>query len=173
MIYSRTEIAAVCRKYGSWLWLPKGIDGSRVLWAMSGNESSFGEHCTPRHEGAYCTGIYSHAPEVVALTAKYGHGAHSSYGPWQILLVNCTAPVAPEDMADLNRAALETVKFINRRILHEQKASTIEEIAAAWNSGTFHHPNGLSEGVARYVHDFRNYYDHELMPDTVISGTVQ
>ena len=99
--FTRDQVAAACRKFGTLLWLPAGahIDGPRLLWAMSGNESTFGHHCTPRHEPAYCTGIYSRVSTVVALTEKYQHAAHCSYGPWQILLVNCDEGVSPEDTA--------------------------------------------------------------------------
>ena len=164
--FTRDQVAAACRKFGALLWLPAGanIDGPRLLWAMSGNESTFGEHCTPRHEPAYCTGIYSHVSTVVALTEKYQHAAHCSYGPWQILLVNCDEGVSPDDLLSLDRAALETVKFLNRRVLHVQGAQTVEEIGIAWNSGTLHHPNGLPDGVGRYAQDLREYYDHEPMP---------
>lgn len=167
MSFSRTEVAAACRKWGQHLWAPAGVDGPALLWAMSGNESSFGLNCLPRHEPAYCTGIYSHNPEVAKLTQEYGHGAHCSYGPWQILLVNCLEGTSPLNMASLDRAALETVSFMNRHVLKAQGASGVEEIAAAWNSGSPHHPNGLPPGVAKYVEQMRGYYDHEPMPQPV------
>ena len=167
----------MCRKYGTLLWLPAGanIDGPRLLWAMSGNESTFGEHCTPRHEPRWCTGgeyqghtfavgVYGTKPEVIELTKLYEHAAHCSFGPWQILLINCDQPCAPEEMASIDRAAFETVKFLNRRILHAQGATTVEQVGIAWNSGSLHHPNGVPEGVARYAADLREYYDHEPMP---------
>ena len=180
MSFSRTEVAAACRQYGPMLWLPDGagIDGAQLLWAMSGNESTFGEHCTPRHEPGWCTGgeyqghtfavgVYGTKAEAIELTKLYEHAAHCSFGPWQILLINCDQPCAPEEMASIDRAAFETVKFLNRRVLHAQGAKTIEQVGIAWNSGTLHHPNGVPEGVARYAADLREYYDHEPMPAEV------
>jgi hypothetical protein len=167
MSFTRAQVAAACRKYASMLWLPAAVDfdGARLLWAMSGNESTFGQHCTPRHEPAYCVGIYSHSPAVIALTEKYGHAAHCSYGPWQILLVNCDATATPKQMlADIGLCAIQTVNFLNRRILHDQGAQTVEQVGIAWNSGTLHHPSGLPDGVARYAEDLRRYYDHEPIP---------
>jgi hypothetical protein len=167
MSFTRAQVADACRKYGSMLWLPLGaaIDGPLLLWAMSGNESTFGAHVTPRHEPAYCTGIYSHSPGVIALTEKYSHAAHCSYGPWQILLVNCDVTATPKQLlGDIGLCAVQTVNFLNRRILHALGAQTIEQVGIAWNSGTLHHPAGLPNGVARYAEDLRGYYDHESMP---------
>lgn len=178
MGFSRNEVAAACRKWSRWLWLPEGagIDGERLLWALSGNESTFGEHCAPRHEPGYCTGgdyqghrypvgIYGTSPAVIKLTELYEHLAHCSFGPWQILLVNCEQPCAPDELATrIDKCAYETVKFLNRRALHAQGAKTVEEIGIAWNSGTLHHPDGVPAGVARYAADLREYYDHEPMP---------
>ena len=169
MGFTRNEVATACRKWSRWLWLPEGagIDGARLLWAMSGNESTFGGHCTPRHEPAYCTGIYGTSPAVIKLTELYDHDAHCSFGPWQILLVNCEQPCAPHELASIDRAAFETVKFLNRRIFDGQRAQTVEQVGIAWNSGTLHHPNGLPEGVARYAEGLLAYYDHDPLPAEV------
>jgi hypothetical protein len=180
MSFSRTEVAAACRKWAKWLRLPDGaeIDGARLLWAMSGNESTFGEHCTRRHEPGWCTGgdyqghtfapgVYSDSLALIKLTQLYEHLAHCSFGPWQILLINSEQPCSPEAMVSIDRAAFETVKFLNRRILHAQGATTVEQVGIAWNSGSLHHPNDVPEGVARYAADLREYYDHEPMPAEV------
>lgn len=146
--FKREQIAAACRKWGSKLWLPEGtaLDGARVLWAISGCESSFGEDCAPRHEESYCVGRYSHNAEVKALTAQYGHAAHASFGPWQTLLINVerfgpgsvllkATEVTPEEMIDCDNAAWRAADFINRNILRREGARTLAEIADAYNSG--------------------------------------
>jgi hypothetical protein len=162
--YSESEIAAACWKWGKQLWVPAGIDGPKLLFALSGCESSFGADCKPRHEMAYCTGAYSANPEVEALTRVYGCAAHCSYGPWQILLVNCIG-AAPQDMLSLNRAAMETVGFINRRILKREGASTVAEVADAYNSGDWRDANK----PAKYMHDCIAYYISKTMPDEVMA----
>lgn len=146
--YTREQIAAACRKWGSQLWLPSawGIDGAKLLWALSGCESSFGANCAPRHEMAYCTGGYSTNPEVRSLTAKYGHAAHCSFGPWQTLLVNVekydsvgkllvASEVSPDEMMDCDQACQRAAEFINNCILRREGARTVGEIADAYNSG--------------------------------------
>ncbi len=144
--------------------MPPEIHGPRLLWALSGCESSFGLYCEPRHEEAYCTGIYSHSPQVMKLTELYGHGAHCSYGPWQIMLVNCNSDAAPHDLMDISRAAMDTAVFINRRILKGEKATTVEQIADAYNSGDWrdrHVPE-------KYIADCLDYYAHKALPGATL-----
>lgn len=164
--FSRSEIARLCRAWGGMLWLPAGINGPTLLWALAGNESSFGANCAPRHEHAYDVGgAYAKNPEQAALLEKYGSAAACSYGPWQILLVNVQpAPktgqpaVGPEDMARPDFCAMKTVQFLNRRILEPQKPTTVEEIAEAWNSGKWRWQD-VPPGVETYAADCRKYYD--------------
>jgi hypothetical protein len=158
-MFTRLEVADEFRKWGTHLWVPSDIDGPRLLWALSGCESSFGANCTPRHEAIYCTGRYSQSPEVVQLTKLYGHGAHCSYGPLQILLVNCIG-ASPQDMSSLSRAVMESAGFINRRILKAQGAKTVAEIADAYNSGTWR-DQIIPE---KYIAYCQKYYDSEPMP---------
>ena len=154
-------------KVGQHSWAPAGVDGPTLPGAMSGNESSFGLNCLPRHEPAYCTGIDSHNPEVAKLTQDYGHGAHCSYGAMADSARELPrGNVAAEHGVAFDRAALETVSFMNRHVLKAQGASSVEEIAAAWNSGSPHHPNGLPPG-GEHVEQMRDYYDHEPMPQPV------
>ncbi|HVJ09286.1 MAG TPA: hypothetical protein VM554_12970 [Acidisarcina sp.] len=160
MSYLPEQVAEVCRVWGAKLWLPMGIDGPRLLWALSGCESSFGANCTPRHEQAYCTGRYSQNPRVVELTREFGHDAHCSFGPWQILLVNCSPFTTPEDFVRLGRCAMETASFLNTRILRGQHAPTVEAIADAYNSGDWR--DRLVPD--RYIADCRRYYDTTAMP---------
>lgn len=171
--FTREQIAAACRKWGSKLWLPSGsdIDGARLLWAISGCESSFGANCAPRHEEAYCTGGYSRNPEVIALTAQYGHAAHCSFGPWQTLLINVesfgpgdvllmASDVAPEEMNDCDSAAQRAAIFINHNILRREGARTVGEIADAYNSGDWR--DRLVP--VQYIADCDRYYASEPMP---------
>jgi hypothetical protein len=160
MSFTRLEIADACRRWGTHLWTPAGLDGVRILWALSGNESSFGANLDPRHEDIYCTGKYSKNPDIVRLTAKFGHAAHSSWGPWQIMLSNCSPDTSPQDMASLDRSALETVTFINRRIFKYEKAATLEAIADAYNSGDWR-DRIVPE---KYIADFLHYYNDVPLP---------
>ena len=77
MNFDKEEIVAACREYGPQIvGLPVGIDGAQLLWAMSGNESSFGANCAPRHEPAFdVDGVYGSGPVMTPLLAKFGSAA--------------------------------------------------------------------------------------------------
>ncbi len=158
-MFRRSEVIDACRRWGAKLQVPEVIDGALLLWALSGCESTFGWDCAPRHEPYYhALAASGKNAQLTALTARYGCDAHSSFGPWQELLVNCSATMRPEDFADLERCAEEVVEFINSRILQREHATTVEEIAAAYNSGKWvwvHMPLG----VQRYTALCRRYYD--------------
>ena len=56
--FTPKQVADQCRISGPDLaGLPRGVDGAQLLWAMAGNESSFGVNCTPRHEPAFDVGV--------------------------------------------------------------------------------------------------------------------
>src|ERR1017187_8108565 len=114
--FTKQQIADQCRISGPQLvGLPSGIDGAQLLWAMSGNESSFGANCAPRHEPAFDVGgVY--APHMQSILAQYGSAAAYSYGPWQIMYVNAWPAATPEQMSDLKVCAAVTVAFLNRLI---------------------------------------------------------
>jgi hypothetical protein len=73
----------------------------------------------------------------------------------------------PEDFTNVNRAAMETVIFINRRILGAEKATTLEEIAEAYNSGKWAWLTG-PRGAERYAADCREHYDTMPLPAPVV-----
>jgi hypothetical protein len=162
-MFSREDLAQACIKWGRLLAAPAGVDGAKLLWALSGCESSFGENCKPRHEPYYHALAESGKnAQLNELTALFGCDAHSSFGPWQILLINCVKGTRPEEFIDLDRCAVQTVNFINRRILAAEKATTVAEIADAYNSGDWRDRQPAS--VAKYVADCQRYYDTEPMP---------
>lgn len=168
-MFSRDELADVCRRWGGMLWLPAAIDGPKLLWALAGCESSFGANCAPRHEPYYHQlAVEGKNQQLVRLTALFGCEAHSSFGPWQELLVNSGPGTKPEDFANISRCAMEVVTFINRRILGGEKAQTIEAIAEAYNSGKWAWLE-VPPGVERYAADCRRYYDTEVMPEVTAS----
>ena len=55
--WSTQQLAAQCRTSGILVGpLPSSISGVQLLWALAGNESSFGADCSPRHEPAFDVG---------------------------------------------------------------------------------------------------------------------
>lgn len=163
-MFDQTSVARACRQWGTMLHVPDEIDGPKLLWALSGCESSFGANCKPRHEAFYHDLAEKGTnAQLAALTKQFGCDAHSSFGPWQLLLINASATVRPEDFANINRAAMETALFINRRIIDHEKAQTVEQIAMAYNSGKWQWEQ-VPAGVARYAAQCRGYYDAAQMP---------
>jgi hypothetical protein len=158
-------IVSLCRKHGPSLKLSSGLDGVRLMWAIAGAESSFGADCTPRHENAYDVGgfYYQHSPSVRALIKSYGSAGASSYGPWQVLLVNAPNFTPSELQADPDKCAQAFVCHMNIFVLGFRGARTLEQIAQTYNSGNFY-PNPSPE-VLRYVDKVRNYYDRYHVPD--------
>ncbi len=155
--FTPLQIANQCRLSGSSVTpLPAGVDGAQLLWAISGNESSFGANCTPRHEPAFdAGGVYGDDAAMKPLLAKYGTAAAYSYGPWQMLFCNAPAGYAPPDMLVLSKAAWATVTFLNE-LLRRWKPQTMAAIGETWNAG---HPLvNLSAGVARYVAELVSNY---------------
>jgi len=90
-------IAALCRKHAPDLltpakWQGTPLDKVRLLWGLSGVESSFGLNCTPRHEPGYCYG----GRYFNTFTSKsWGCLAHCSFGPWQVMFANFPIGVSP------------------------------------------------------------------------------
>jgi hypothetical protein len=163
MGFSQEQIAAQCRISGPQLApMPVGVDGAQLLWAISGNESSFGANIAPRHEPAFDVGgIYGANPPMPALLAEYGSGAACSYGPWQLLFCNAPAGYAPSDMSDLGKAAAATVAFLHR-LLARWTPATLAGIGECWNAG--HPMQNPSAGVARYVAQLTANYAVPMPP---------
>jgi hypothetical protein len=134
--YTRAEIIRACRTYGSQIeGLPEGIDGAQLLWAISGNESSFGANARAMYEPAYGpNGRYAHPQNW----AKYGKPSASSLGPWQLMYVNAPPGYTPADIQDdLDTAAKVSVWFMNKQIARF-KPMNLATIGSIWNGGNPH-----------------------------------
>ena len=94
---------------------------------------------------------------------EFGAAGACSYGPWQEMLANCNPGTSPDDMARIDRCALETVRFLNNRILKQEGAATVTQIAEAYNSGKWRWQR-VPPGVATYAADCVRYYETEPMP---------
>lgn len=161
--FTQDEIAQACIAGGTLLHTPSGIDAAQLLWALAGNESSFGANCIPRHEAAYCTGKYSAGLKVA--TQTYGHAAHCSYGPWQLLWVNTNKMQSPEKtFADLRLCMLNTVAFLNSEIFGRQHAMTVQEVGDAYNTGNFRDKNIPTT----YNDELESHYNNVPLPSFTI-----
>lgn len=158
--FTPAEIAAQCKLFGPQVGpLPASVTGAQLLWAMAGNESSFGVRCTPRHEPAFDVGgeYATHAP-MPALLAKYGSAAACSYGPWQILLANASSYM-PTDFSVLTSAAAATIAYLNQQ-LRAFRPQTLAAIGSIWNSGGPNHQD--IPAVARYIAALEQNYKSVL-----------
>jgi hypothetical protein len=134
--FTREQIAAVCVQYGSQVGpLPPGVDGTQLLFAISGVESSFGADCQPRHEPAFDTGgMYAtHAP-MPQLLSLYGSSGACSFGPLQIMLCNAPSTYSPVTFDQLDLAMSASVLFLNSK-LRQWKPQTLAQIGECWNAG--------------------------------------
>jgi (2Fe-2S) ferredoxin len=154
MQLTRSTIAQLCRRFGPALKLPATISGEQLLWALAGNESTFGLHCSPRHESGYCRGGRYFEP---TLTSLWGCLAHCSYGPFQVMYPNISrgGNVDPRDVLRIPEiGANAAAQFINERILGHEKAATLEQIADAYNSGDWRDDNRPAGYIAELVKNY-------------------
>jgi hypothetical protein len=136
--------------------LPAGVDPVKLLWAMAGNESSFGKNCTPRHEPAYdFGGRYAAHPQQQHLLEAFGTAAAYSYGPWQQMFCNAPTGFTPESFADIHNCGISVVAQLNR-ILRSEKPTNLAQIASCWNAGHIE-PKPLPD-VAAYAAELETNY---------------
>lgn len=167
MSYStdKATIALLSQKYGPMLSVGESINPIALMWAISGRESSFGHNFTPRHEPAYdAGGAYASNPDQAKLLRLYGPEAACSYGPWQIMLVNC-AGYTPVDLLNPENGAKAFVHYVNGYVIGARHAATVEQISQTYNSGNFSHPAAGS--VLDYVQSVRGYYDARIADNSV------
>lgn len=152
MQVARITIAQICQAQGPKLAVPAGIDGVKLLWALAGNESSFGLEANPRHEAAYCRGGKYFDPKA---TGAYGCWAHCSYGPWQVMFANLIPGIPPETFNNNpSMVCGAAVGLINRRILKIERAVTLDEIATAYNEGDWRNRKEPAEYVAELIKNY-------------------
>lgn len=160
MSFTKAQIAAVCMEFGPKVEpLPDGVDGAQLLWALSGNESSFGLNVTPRHEPAYdFGGSYAGSGNMPTLLEEYGHAAACSYGPWQVMLTNA-ATFAPDDFTDLETACQASVSALNS-LLRRFKPGSLVQIGQCWNHGE---PTSTpNAGVLAYTVELQQNYNIQM-----------
>lgn len=131
-----------------------GVDAKKLVKAIGMIESSDGKNCHPRHEMAYCTGKYSSNAEVARMTQQFGHSAHCSYGPWQIMLINCPAGYTPTLLREADECARATSSFLVKQNVRFRPKS-VAEWGQVWNGG---HVGAKNPGVDAYVANLEKYY---------------
>ncbi len=141
------------------------VDGPRLLWAISGCESTFGKDCAPRFEAAYAPGgiYYEQSAQQRLLWKNFDRDAACSWSPWQILPTNAPGFSPLELATDLDKAATAVIGFIRRYVLGAKRAVTLGEILDTYNSGTWR--DTATEPVLKYVERGNHYYLTEVIAE--------
>lgn len=116
-------------------------DVGRILFALSAIESSYGRFNLPRFEPAFARGGRYFQK---SLDEKFGDLAACSLGPWQIMFPNAwlvlRGQVNPEEFLLSDgmtvAAAVASVRWLDEQII-DAGATELEDIADAWNTGSF------------------------------------
>lgn len=145
---NRTSLISLCTKYGPLINVPETINGAQLLWSISGNESSFGINCEPRHELGYCYGHRYFEP------SSWGCLAHCSYGPWQVMYTHAKQFTPLQLLIDPDKCAQVAIAFLNSEIFGRQKAQTLEQVADAYNSGNFRDNNVPLLYITKLNHNY-------------------
>lgn len=165
MNYSQEDTLSACLRHGSALNLANVVDsygfplnGAKLLYALAGQESSYGANCGPRFEPAYWDGSASRTQEQSELNAKYGRIAAMSYGPWQVMYANAANLGTPDAIdTDIDLAADAAVAFLNSYVIGHWKTRNLQEIARVYNSGNL--TETMTMGVMRYIENVSRYYE--------------
>jgi hypothetical protein len=163
--YPASLIASFCAQWAPSLQvaLPSWIDAGRLLWAFTGNESSFGQDCNPRYDARYDTGgILARSLVQAALLQKFGSDAARSYGPLQIMLCNCPKDTTPEEISQLDIAFMCSVSFMKKQ-MQRFTPTEIYGCAVIWNVG-YLREGQLPTQVMRYVNDLITNYQNPKVP---------
>jgi hypothetical protein len=142
----------------------KPIEGPRLLWAIAGNESSFGANCKPRHELAYdWGGHYAKEHHQADLLQLYGSDAACSWGPWQVMPCNALGFKPTELGMELEKAATATVGYLKRFVLAGRQARTLKEVLDCYNSGTYR--DAITPAVETYIERGLVHYFEEVISE--------
>lgn len=156
--FLKSDVLSACQKYGPQLHVGPGIDGVKVMAAISFNESSCGANCGPRHEPAYDKGgSLSTGKLQTTLLEEFGSAAAYSYGPWQMMFINFIGYTPTQLLTDLDGCADQFVKFFNSYVISTRKAETLDDMGQIWNSG--HLSLVPSPGVLTYCKNLQTAYD--------------
>lgn len=135
MRIEKKTFEAIQEQAGS-LHAPPGLDPALLLLALCAVESSGGFNNQRRVEPAYRPGgRYCDQ----ALYDQYGDDAAASWGPLQVMYVTAHElgyQGTPSELGEPSEGVRMAVKLINRRIVG-RGAATLEQIADAYNSGSF------------------------------------
>lgn len=137
------------------------VDGPLMLWAFSGNESSYGQNrLFVKNETNYMPGgVYFRASAALqALYKKFGILACSSFGSFQIMAIVAQEMGHignPVELQDDEVCAKFMSKLIAERFVKHQGCKTLAELGDAYNSG-----NARDQNIPKvYIRDLVGRYE--------------
>lgn len=164
-------IKRLIHEHSQSLPVPSTLDAEALLWAIYRCEKYDKHNKVPRFEKAFAKGgSYYEASELIRELCKtWGTFASCSYSNFQILFVTACelGYLGPPLALDHDSVALPyVIRYIHKRVL-QTGATTVEEVADAYNSGTH-----LDANVPiRYIKRFRKFYDYHLRELEECRGT--
>ena len=155
-------ITKIIKEWAPKLRVPDTLNGEAILWAIYNCEKYTPTNPKPRFEPSYAPGgvWYELAQAVRDEWAQYGEAAACSYSNFQIMYPTAVelGYIGPPQTLDRDALAIAfVVRYLNIRVF-AQGAKTPEEVADAYNSGTFKD----SVKPESYMKSFRFYYDRAL-----------
>lgn len=171
--FPKADILEVCAKFGPQLKTPTGLDGERLMISIAANESGGGDvnfvghDCGPRHEPAYDVGgsVWASSPAQRSLVTQYGRDGASSFGPWQMMLINCPSATPKQLTTDLDVCVASFVSFFNSYVAH-QRPVNVEQIGQIWNGGHIYKTSNPPTGVLKYCAELKLAYDSAVRKST-------
>ncbi len=138
------------------------VDTEALLWAVYECEKYTRQYRTPRFEPAYAPGgLYFRSSSMVRQEyARWGSSAACSYSNFQIMFIVARelGYDAPPLALDKDSVALPyVVRYINVRILATPGVETVENIADAYNSGTYRDANVPERYINKFVRKYKQH----------------
>ena len=166
------QVKIDCNKYGPLLLVEAPLSGANVMLAIAAVESggedinAVGHDCGPRYEPSYDVGgaIWKESRQQQLLVEQYGKLGASSFGPWQMMLINCTGYTPDELQKDLDGCARAFVSYFNSYVIHGKHAKTLSDIGQVWNAGHVHPADAIPAGVQRYLAALTHAYTAASLP---------
>lgn len=152
-------IKRLIEEYSPLVKAPNDLCACSILWAIYDCERYSKGNRVPRFEPAYAlAGVYfKTSKHVREAYAKWGYWAACSYSNFQIMFITAQelGYTGPPLALDHDSVAIPYVtRYLNKRVF-DKGASTVEEVADAYNSGTY-----LDSNVPeKYIRKFVKQYD--------------
>lgn len=133
-----------------------------ILAALAEVESTFGSNCRPKYEPAYDVGGGYWTPDNAKKWSWYTYGpiVCCSYSSWQMMYPTALelglCPTLNPTCLNHDEIAVNYVcEYLIKRVL-DKGAGSLEELADAYNSGSFRDKNVPENYVKKFIAAYKN-----------------